>query len=572
VLGEVSLTATGWGTTELVDYGLDLTGVDADASVVQTVIVGQKWKIITKDAEGKFGLVYFAEYNSTTDTVDLRSEVQTFELPAQSFSIAIVGSVKIKANGSSDPNADNWVELFGAFYLGITPERFELFVNAEVRINPLGISGSAVGLVIIDASIDGPGIPGIAMFLSVELSVGAPPESGEDSGVADLSGIFQLEGKVRVALNTTLREQVFTVPDMFLPLMPEDAPTTITIYDNAPDLDGSRATDAGVSPSIYVSASIEGAITLFDTITLTGFIGFTASVDTNLNAFIRISGAVSTKIEYVGALSGSLDLLFYTNLDGQGPGIMGRVQLAIADGGAIPGIEIRGQFLLEVNSFGSDKTISSFQTNREADPGYSGSQPDILATDPDTGLFVIGDVTIEAGLRLVLAGKLVLGPVLEIEGRFEFAISTDPFFIEIKALAKMKLLGVGEFDIDAVLRVDGDGFAAFINVDISGGFGGDLGLQFNVGATLELYIGSLNEKILTRADGTTVAVKQGFRLTLEGSVSFLGFAEASGTVIITLQADVFSLEFDISLNLGPLTVSARGGAAVYLPGRLPASP
>lgn len=52
---------------------------------------------------------------------------------------------------------------------------------------------------------------------------------------------------------------------------------------------------------------------------------------------MRIAGAVSVNIEFLGALSGSLDLQFYTNLDGEGPGIMGRVQLARTTDGPLLG-------------------------------------------------------------------------------------------------------------------------------------------------------------------------------------------------------------------------------------------
>ncbi|MCK4537152.1 MAG: hypothetical protein KAT93_09065, partial [Desulfuromonadales bacterium] len=536
----------------------DTITVDFTGAKIQTIISGRTYKIITADipTDDQGGTrpaaVFFVEKNSD-GTVNLRSEAQTFELAAQSFSIEIIGSLKIKANGSSDPNADNWVELFGGFYLGITPQRFELFVSAYARIPVLGLSGDAVGLIIIDGRFEGPGIPGIAMMLDVELTFGATPDAPDD-GRDDIDqsifdGIFELRGKVTLTLNTTLREQVFEIPDSFLALMPDDAATVVTIFDAAPAIDGSRSSEAGVDPAIYISANIQGSIVLFDTITLTGFLAFTASVDTSGNAFVRITGAVSTKIEYLGALSGGLDLMLFTDFDGAGPGILGRIQLAIADGGMIPGVVVNGQFLLEVNSYGSAKVIQSLQTNAEANPAYTGSQPNILATDPDTGLFVIGDVTIESGLRLLLAGKLKLGPLVDIEGHFELAIRYDS--LEIKAMAKMQLLGIGGFDIDAVLRIDADGLAAYINVDIGLGFGGDLGLQFEVGATLELYIGSLSEKTLTLVDGTTVAVKQGFKLTLLGSVTFLGFAEASGYTIITLQSDVFSIEFDITLDLGP---------------------
>jgi len=237
------------------------------------------------------------------------------------------------------------------------------------------------------------------------------------------------------------------------------------------------------------------------------------------------------------------------------------VRLAIADGGAIPNVHLSGQFLLEVNSFLSDKLIRTFQTNGEA--GVAGP-PNILATDPDTGSFVLGDVTIHSGIHIVLEGALDIGTAVHMNGRFEFTFSPNPFVIDIKVHAAMSLFGIGQFDIDGVLRLDRDGLAAYIDLSIGAGFGGQIGLSFNVQANLQLYFGSLNEKVLTLATGDTVTVKQGFKLHLAGSVTFLGFAEASGSVTITLQRDVFSIEFDVSLNLGPLSVEARGGAAIYM--------
>ena len=110
-------------------------------------------------------------------------------------------------------------------------------------------------------------------------------------------GIFELRGSVGVTLNTTLREQVFEIPQSFLDLLPDDAPTTVTVYAAAPEIDGSKR--EGVPPEFYISANIQGSIKLFDTITLTGFISFTAATDVNLNAYVRIAGAVSVNIEFL---------------------------------------------------------------------------------------------------------------------------------------------------------------------------------------------------------------------------------------------------------------------------------
>src|SRR6185503_16277210 len=213
VLGEVALP-TAWNTIlGAVDTNTTLAGVQAinlTGAKVQTIIRGQQWKIITRDATDatKLGPTYFLTFDSTDNKLDLLAEGQTFELPAESFSIQIVGSLKIKENGSSDPNADDVVRLFGGFYLRITPQRFEMFVQAEAEIPVLGLNGRAVGLLIIDGSTSSPGLPGLAMLLNLELTLGASPDAAEGSdSTSALDGIFELRGSVVLMLNTTLREQ-----------------------------------------------------------------------------------------------------------------------------------------------------------------------------------------------------------------------------------------------------------------------------------------------------------------------------------------------------------------------------
>jgi hypothetical protein len=381
VLGEVAAPIWDLSQVDIDPLRPGIQTINLAGAMVQTVVRGQKWKISTKDAVDpeKSGPTFFLALEQSDEAgggldLNLRTDTQTFDLAAESFSIEIVGSLRIKANGSSDPNAEDWVVLTGGFFLRITPERFEIFVTAFASVPILGLSGQATGLLIIDGSTSGPGIPGIALMLNLQLGVGVPPPNApadDRSSVSNIGNgsIFRLTGEVLVMLNTTMRDQIFEIPDSFLPLLPPGAPTTIEIYDNAPGLDGMRSTPAGQDRNIYVTANIQGSITLFDTITLSGFIGFTASTGQ-----VRISGAVSTNIRYIGSLSGSLDLIFFIDRNGAGPGVVGRVTLAIADGGAIPGVRLSGQFLLEVNTYSSDVIVQSFQTNREHDPAYSGSK------------------------------------------------------------------------------------------------------------------------------------------------------------------------------------------------------
>jgi hypothetical protein len=245
---------------------------------VQTIIRGQLYKIITREATDatKFGPTYFLKFDTTDNKFDLLAEGQTFELAAQSFSIEIVGSLKIKENGSSDENADDAVLLFGGFYLRITPDRFEIFVQAEAEIPVLGLNGEAVGLIIIDGRLPNatlPGLPGLAMMLNLKLSLGASNPGDDDTSALD--GIFELRGSVVVSMNTTLREQVFEIPQSFLDLLPDDAPTTVTVYAAAPEIDGSKR-DGG-RPSSTSPPTSRAASTVRYVITLTGFISFTAA-------------------------------------------------------------------------------------------------------------------------------------------------------------------------------------------------------------------------------------------------------------------------------------------------------
>jgi hypothetical protein len=304
---------------------------------VQTIIRGQQWKISTKTADGKLGATFFLKYDAADGKLDLLAEGQTFELPAESFSIEIVGSLKIKEDGSSNPNADDAVRLFGGFFLRITPERFEIFVQAEAEIPALGLNGRAVGLLIIDADASSPGLPGIAMLLNLELTLGASPDGPEGgdqprpwmASSSCAAAWWSCSTPPCASRCSRSRRASSTCCRTTRPPRSRCSP---------PRPRSTAARRVNAAPEFYVSANIQGSIKLFDTITLTGFISFTAASDIDGNAFVRIAGAVSVNIEFIGALSGSLDLQFYTNLDGQGPGILGRVQLVRSSDGLLLGV------------------------------------------------------------------------------------------------------------------------------------------------------------------------------------------------------------------------------------------
>ena len=52
-----------------------------------------------------------------------------------------------------------------------------------------------------------------------------------------------------------------------------------------------------------------------------------------------------------------------------------------------------------------------------------------------------------------------------------------------------------------------------------------------------------------------VGVPAGFDLSIQGSVEFVGFATASGSVDVTISGGAFQLTFNVQFALGPLTFS-----------------
>ena len=164
-------------------------------------------------------------------------------------------------------------------------------------------------------------------MFSLEIGVGIPPAgSGDDRGsVGDIPDIFSFHGSVKVTLNTTLRDETFIVPQEFLAVLPNDFPGSITITAGAPEIDGSVNSANGAG--FYIQAIVTGTIEIKDVLTFSGTIGVTLQVGTV--SFVRIQGAVTTNIAFLGSLSGSIDLGFYvaTGDSGINPGIVGRIQL-----------------------------------------------------------------------------------------------------------------------------------------------------------------------------------------------------------------------------------------------------
>ena len=158
--------------------------------------------------------------------------------------------------------------------------------------------GDATGLIVIVTGFGAGQNPGVAGYLTVS--------AGASLGLPDVGDLFELSGSVTVMFNTTLQDQVFDIPDAFLPLLDEGDPTTIEIFAAAPGLDGQRNPRAPPGGEVYVQASIQAELNIGGVITLIGFVQIEAAVGAD-GARLEVTGAVSTKIAFLGSLTGTLN-------------------------------------------------------------------------------------------------------------------------------------------------------------------------------------------------------------------------------------------------------------------------
>ena len=171
---------------------------------------------------------------------------RTFTLRPLSFSLELAGKAAIRPPGTST----DLVRLTGGFFLSLSPGRIQLYVTASLSF---GIGDAQLtyadseGLILISTGLDGRN-PGLAGLLSISASAGI--------GLPASIGDFSISGSVSVMFNTTKQDQIFTIPDSFLPLLKPGDPTQIKILASAPGIDGKPRPNAPPGGEFYVTASI----------------------------------------------------------------------------------------------------------------------------------------------------------------------------------------------------------------------------------------------------------------------------------------------------------------------------
>ena len=464
--------------------------------------------------------------------------VQTYDLQPFTFAVALAGELKV----SIPQTSVTLLDVNGGFFLSLSEDEEVLYATGST------IYGQATGLIIIRTGAEGEHA-GVAGLLTVGKSEGLD--------IPGIGSIFSISGSVTIAFNTTSQDQTFTIPQMFVPLLPVGAPTTITVFGSQPGLDGQPA---GNPPGPYLQATVQAQITIGGILTMNGFIQITAGVfgsGANAVADLQLVGAVGTTIPFLGALSGEINFIVIL---GAHPGVVGRAELALGSN-QIPGVSFQGQFLLEINTFGAQKSVTTFAINNTA----NGFGSFVSCTNGTAGCVdgILTDTeTISAGpyFHIFMGGHLIVGSVVDIQGTLSFTIAlggSDPS-ISLLVNGSVTLGPLGSINLtNSGFRIDSQGLVARLQLSVGTNFGQSIGLSFNVTAIM-----SLNTSSRTQTLGTS-SVAPGFDLFLSGSVTFGSFASASGSIDVAISQNQFQLTFAVAFTLGPLNFSANGGALIY---------
>ncbi len=480
-----------------------------------------------------------------------------YVLQPTSLEIAVTGQAALRPPGTST----DLLDLTGGFYIGINPQGLQIYAVATLSVGGVQL-GQATGLILISSGKGVPGIPGIAGLLTVGGSASL--------GLPDVGNLFSITGTATVMFNTTLADQTFQIPAEFLALQPAGDPTTVTVYGAAPTLTGQP--NVGAAPSIYASITINAQLTLGGVITFTGFIQIQAVAGAQ-GAELEINGAVSASISFLGSLTGQINLYVFVSSTPGDSGVVGRIALT-RNANGIPGVQLDGEFMVEINTFQSTpsgavtiQTYALFDTANDVctDGGLGSPCTNGTPMGYETnaaGFPITTGVAIPDGtFAFYMFGNITIEDLVTVTATVSFSIQTagsDPGVqLTVNGTIGLGPLGVLTLNPGTGFRIDKNGLLANISISLNAGFGGNLGLSFNATAQISINTSSATQTL----DG--VQIPSGFMLAISGDVTFAGFATASGSVTVTINASEFQLTFAVNFAIGPLDFSANGGAGIY---------
>ncbi len=178
----------------------------------------------------------------TTAHLEIDTEIQTFNLRPETFTLQVSGQLTLHPKGQSQ-----FFSLRGAIAIQISSSGFQFFALAELDLTGSSLAKIALVTVVpelanvqfvdvtalFDIATQDPdpvnfpnGLPGIAGYLNIEISLAKGNQGLQLNGISpsvNFTGSFQL------LFNTTLATLTYSIPNQFLSLLNPNEPTTITV-------------------------------------------------------------------------------------------------------------------------------------------------------------------------------------------------------------------------------------------------------------------------------------------------------------------------------------------------------
>ncbi|MDA1272780.1 MAG: hypothetical protein O2960_01835, partial [Verrucomicrobia bacterium] len=507
---QVQFVGANFLTANIQDLGIDLNFGRAGAAPFPAVNLKTTFPADPGNDKPQAGLVLTP--GSESIVLDYSNSIS---------SVHFNGTIGLKLPGTNI----SVVALDGAYLAETTTTQISILADANVQIGPSELNLfdlSGIGALAIKRT-------GFATDFEVGLSVG---------GGSVLSDVFGLDAKARIIANTTSQNQSVFVPDTFKSQLSSTAKSRLTpnpsgpgsvfvVPKGAPKPDGSNAVAA---PYVVLSAS--GSLDFGD--------GF-ATMDTD---FFFGMTPTSVDVSFEGNLSVSLLGSFHAEggLGIDASGISGSITVsANSSNSGIPGIDFDTSYQLEVNTKSGSSTIDRPSVNPSTGEASGGTES-VQIDGHSVRLFAYGDLAIE--------------DVLEISGVFVLSGSTSG--IELLATGTLNIDLLGGVAVNGAIELTHSGAAAYFDLggSITPDFGADVGLGFSGDLRLEL-----NTSGSTKTVGS-VEIAPGIRISFKGDLEFLGFAEAAGTLVITIGGGEYGFKFELVFAIGPIEVETKGNGVI----------
>ncbi len=555
-----------------------------------------------------FAGTFVLEVNTTGAPVPTINGVAV-NLPGGAFyaRVALAGTLQLKIGG-----VDSFL-LDGTFALQVTGSSFEVAATAKLKVGTL-FQLDAVGALLINAN-------GIAAKIALNLGVGSVTSGNGFS----FTGNFLLEVNttgglvetiagqtvnlaggadyVRVALSGSLQliiggqnsfklegGFVFTVSGGVFEVATNPTVALKVVVANSTlfqlTAEGAfRISGAGIAARLSISLG-GGAITSGNGFSFSGTFLFEVNT-TNAQVFTiagqplapalpagpyaRIALSGNLQLSLGGQNSFRLDGTFEMRLSGSAFTISATADLkAIVGGTTLFQMSATGAFLINGSGIAAKISLSLGGGNTNGN-GFAFGGTFVLEVNTTGGpVATINNVAVNLPggsfyIRVALNGFLQLTGSFRLEGGFLFQLSGSSFTVTANAALKAIVGGATLFQLNAsgAFLINSSGLAAKITLSLGSGSNvGGNGFSFSGLFVLEV---NTTGSPVPSIGGVAVNLDPGpyARITIGGSLDFIGLVTINGTFVLTVSATELSVQIEANISIFGAGLHVSGAAGIF---------